>query len=167
MLPRRFWRSVMGKFDPLTSCCRAWLPIYFLSIINQNRITTKKISITISSRYLAISIFFSNTLCQLFPWIVYLSQAYSDSILHLRVVAKAGVSYDGRVWFWSDVPFTKGWSWYKEMDKGLEDVSIWPFWTWTFLSWTPSTTRSVITNQQVKRKFGLMRHDAWWLIRRQ
>ena len=39
----------MVLFEFLTSCCRAWLPIYFLSFIDQNRIIIKKTSITISS----------------------------------------------------------------------------------------------------------------------
>ena len=39
----------MVLFEFLTSCCRAWLPIYFLSFIDQFRIIIKEISITISS----------------------------------------------------------------------------------------------------------------------
>ena len=51
-LPKRLRKPVIVFFEFLTSCCRAWFPIYFLSFIDQHRYTIEgilKFSITISS----------------------------------------------------------------------------------------------------------------------
>ena len=131
LLPRRFRKLVMVLLEFLASCCRSWL-LNVLSIVhwsipyhNQGNLNHHFFAL---ERYCA-TIFIYNTLRKSFLW-TNLFQAHSNSILHLRVVARAasGVFHmmQGCGFEAMYLSARLNW-WYMIMDKGVQSVGFW-FW---------------------------------------